>query len=157
MARNRSRAAPTQTRKASTMAAPPRQAPPPPPQQMTAPPPSAMAHPPPQQPGLMAQMASTAAGVAVGSAVGHTIGAGISSMFSGGSGSEPAQPQQQSAPQQQYQQPNYYNAAVPTTAASCEGHSKAFTECLRVNNNDVNVCKWYLEQLTACQNMASQY
>lgn len=91
MARQRSRAAPAQqTRKASTM--PVRQAPPPPapvhqapPQQMTAPPaqPSAMAHPAPQQPGMFAQMATTAAGVAVGSAVGHTIGAGItvSSLF----------------------------------------------------------------------------
>lgn len=71
MARQR-RAAPApaqQTRKASTM--PVRQAPPPaapahapPPQQMTpaAPAPSAMAHPAPQQPGMFAQMATTAAG-----------------------------------------------------------------------------------------------
>nr|ACH44615.1 putative coiled-coil-helix-coiled-coil-helix domain containing 2 variant 1 [Taeniopygia guttata] len=36
-------------------------------------PPSAEATPAPKQPGLMAQMATTAAGVAVGSAVGHTM------------------------------------------------------------------------------------
>ncbi|KAG0218086.1 hypothetical protein BGX33_008620 [Mortierella sp. NVP41] len=140
MARQRSRAAPAQqTRKASTM--PVRQAPPPPapvhqapPQQMTAPPaqPSAMAHPAPQQPGLFAQMATTAAGVAVGSAVGHTLGAGLTSMFSGsGSESAPeAQQQQQSAPQyQQYQQqPMYHNAAVPAaTGASCETDATATT------------------------------
>lgn len=43
----------------------------------------------PAQPGLMAQMASTAAGVAVGSAVGHVVGSAITGVFSGGS-SEPA-------------------------------------------------------------------
>lgn len=43
----------------------------------------------PAQPGLMAQMASTAAGVAVGSAVGHVVGSAITGAFSGGS-SEPA-------------------------------------------------------------------
>uniref|UniRef100_A0A674HEE4 Coiled-coil-helix-coiled-coil-helix domain containing 10 n=1 Tax=Taeniopygia guttata TaxID=59729 RepID=A0A674HEE4_TAEGU len=45
----------------------------------------------PAQPGLMAQMASTAAGVAVGSAVGHVVGSAITGVFSGGS-SEPARP-----------------------------------------------------------------
>ncbi|KAG0276446.1 hypothetical protein BGZ95_007529 [Linnemannia exigua] len=157
MARQRSRAAPAQqTRKASTMPAPP--------QQMTAPPaqPSAMAHPAPQQPGMFAQMATTAAGVAVGSAVGHTIGAGITSMFSGSGSSESApeaQQQQQQAPQyQQYQQPMYSNAAVPaSTAASCETDAKAFTKCLETNGNDMSVCQWYLEQLKACQSMSAQY
>ncbi|KAF9432997.1 hypothetical protein BGZ76_010023 [Entomortierella beljakovae] len=168
MARQRSRAAPAQqTRKASTM--PTRQAPPPsapaaaPPQQMTAPPaqPTAMAHPAPQQPGMFAQMATTAAGVAVGSAVGHTIGAGLTSMFSGSGSSEAAEPQQQqqSAPQyQQYQQPMYQNAAIPAaTGASCETDAKAFTKCLEANGNDMSACQWYLEQLKACQSMSSQY
>lgn len=45
----------------------------------------------PRQPGLMAQMATTAAGVAVGSAVGHTIGHAMTGGFSGGH-SEPARP-----------------------------------------------------------------
>nr|ACH44926.1 putative Nur77 downstream protein 2 variant 1 [Taeniopygia guttata] len=43
----------------------------------------------PAQPGLMAQMASTAAGVAEGSAEGHLVGSAITGVFSGGS-SEPA-------------------------------------------------------------------
>lgn len=45
----------------------------------------------PRQPGMFAQMATTAAGVAVGSAVGHTIGHAMTGAFSGGS-SEPAKP-----------------------------------------------------------------
>lgn len=45
----------------------------------------------PRQPGLFAQMASTAAGVAVGSAVGHTIGHAMTGAFSGGR-SEAASP-----------------------------------------------------------------
>lgn len=55
-------------------------------------PPSAVAAPAPKQPGLMAQMATTAAGVAVGSAVGHTIGHALTGGFGGGSSSEPARP-----------------------------------------------------------------
>lgn len=56
-------------------------------------PPSAMGAPAaaPRQPGMFAQMASTAAGVAVGSAVGHTIGHAMTGGFSGGH-SEPARP-----------------------------------------------------------------
>lgn len=45
----------------------------------------------PRQPGMFAQMATTAAGVAVGSAVGHTIGHAMTGAFSGGH-SEPAKP-----------------------------------------------------------------
>lgn len=55
-------------------------------------PPSAVGAPAqPQQPGLMAQMATTAAGVAVGSAVGHVVGSALTGAFSGDS-SEPAKP-----------------------------------------------------------------
>lgn len=55
-----------------------------------APPPSAVAAAPvqPKQPGLMAQMATTAAGVAVGSAVGHVVGGALTGAFSGSSSSE---------------------------------------------------------------------
>nr|KAF6440115.1 coiled-coil-helix-coiled-coil-helix domain containing 2 [Rousettus aegyptiacus] len=56
-------------------------------------PPSAVGSPAavPRQPGLMAQMATTAAGVAVGSAVGHTLGHAITGGFSG-SNNEPSRP-----------------------------------------------------------------
>lgn len=59
------------------------------------PPPAALAPAPAQSqgPGLMAQMATTAAGVAIGSAVGHVVGGALSGAFSGGSSSsEPAKP-----------------------------------------------------------------
>ncbi|KAG9354644.1 hypothetical protein JZ751_001357, partial [Albula glossodonta] len=47
----------------------------------------------PKEPGLMAQMATTAAGVAAGSAVGHVVGSAITGAFSGGSSTpEPAKP-----------------------------------------------------------------
>lgn len=52
---------------------------------------SAVGSPAPRQPGLMAQMATTAAGVAVGSAVGHTLGHAMTGGFGGGS-SEAARP-----------------------------------------------------------------
>ncbi|ERE86950.1 SCAN domain-containing protein 3 [Cricetulus griseus] len=47
----------------------------------------------PRQPGFMAQMATTAAGVAVGSAVRHTLGHAITGGFSGGGSAEPARPE----------------------------------------------------------------
>lgn len=46
----------------------------------------------PKQPGLMAQMATTAAGVAVGSAVGHVMGSALTGAFSGSSSSEAPRP-----------------------------------------------------------------
>lgn len=68
----------------------------PPPSHAPAPmqaPPSAVGAPAaaPRQPGMFAQMATTAAGVAVGSAVGHTLGHAMTGGFGGGS-SEPAKP-----------------------------------------------------------------
>uniref|UniRef100_A0A803W1A2 Coiled-coil-helix-coiled-coil-helix domain containing 2 n=1 Tax=Ficedula albicollis TaxID=59894 RepID=A0A803W1A2_FICAL len=72
--------------------APPARAPAPRASVPAAAPPSAVATPAPKQPGLMAQMATTAAGVAVGSAVGHTIGHAITGGFSGGGSSEAARP-----------------------------------------------------------------
>ncbi|KAI9486091.1 MAG: hypothetical protein EXX96DRAFT_613928 [Benjaminiella poitrasii] len=164
-----------QTRQAHTM--PTRQqAPPPAPKPVTAPPPpsqqqaaamtpttpsnhlsqpqSVAAAPAPQQPGLFAQMATTAAGVAVGSAVGHTLANGVSSIFSGGSSSssssEPVATEQQ--PQQQAFQP-----MTGGGGNACEADARAFTQCLETNNNDMNACQWYLEALKSCQRMAANY
>ncbi|KAF7729260.1 Coiled-coil-helix-coiled-coil-helix domain-containing protein 2 [Apophysomyces ossiformis] len=107
-------------------------------------------HAPPQrQPGLFAQMASTAAGVAVGSAVGHTMANGISSMFGGSA--QPAD-QIQEQPQQAYQQQN-----TMTANNSCEADAKAFTKCLEQSNNDISACQFYLEALKSCQQMAAKY
>ncbi|KAI8984546.1 hypothetical protein BDF20DRAFT_860491 [Mycotypha africana] len=149
----------TQSRSAHTMPSQ-RQAPPPPPQQQPhvpvqhqqAPPPAVAQ---PRQPGLFGQMASTAAGVAVGSAVGHTMANGVSAMFGGRSdNNEP----QQAQPQEQYQQQTYQPmAAQNQNGISCEADAKAFTQCLEATNNDMSACKWYLDALKQCQQMASQY
>ena len=151
----------TQTRSASTMAAPA-----PAPRAASAPTAAAAPHPhpqqapvavaQPQQPGLFAQMASTAAGVAVGSAVGHTIGAGISSLFSGSkseSSALPAEQQQQAvaAPQVQATQMN------PEMAKTCDVDARNFTRCLEENNGNFQICDYYLQQLKACQEAARQY
>ncbi|OBZ88042.1 Mitochondrial intermembrane space cysteine motif-containing protein MIX17 [Choanephora cucurbitarum] len=153
MARSRQtrRAGPTQqTRSAHTM--PARQTPPAQQHQV----PSQQHQAPPQQPaivqgrqpGLFSQMASTAAGVAVGSAVGHSMANGVSAMF--GSSSEP----QSQEPQAQQQQPM---AAQTQNGASCEADARAFTQCLEATDNDMSACKWYLDALKQCQQMASQY
>lgn len=104
----------------------------------------------PQQPGLFAQMATTAAGVAVGSAVGHTLGAGLTSVFSGSSDApQQAQQQQvQAAPAQ---------AAQQQTAGPCEVDARNFTRCLEDSNGNYQACDFYLQQLKACQAAASQY
>ncbi|KAJ3274778.1 hypothetical protein HDV01_001981 [Terramyces sp. JEL0728] len=83
------------------------------------------AAPQPQQPGLFANMASTAAGVAVGSTVGHVIGGGISSLFGGGN-SHPQTVEQPAAPVQQQ------------VGAACEPDNKAFMRCLDANQNNIS-------------------
>ncbi|PIO36882.1 hypothetical protein AB205_0160400, partial [Aquarana catesbeiana] len=85
------------------------------------PPPSAVsaAPAPSQGPGLMAQMATTAAGVAVGSAVGHVLGGALTGAFSGGS-SEPAKPAVQ----------EFLNCATNNDdLILCEGFSEALKQC----------------------------
>lgn len=139
-----------QTRSASTMAAPaPARAPT---QQHSAysqPPATAASQP--RQPGLFAQMASTAAGVAVGSAVGHTLGAGLTGMFSG-SGSAPAEQERQqqlaTADSQSFNQGQ---------ARACDTDARNFTRCLDENNGNFQICEFYLQQLKACQEAARQY
>ncbi|KAK4199717.1 hypothetical protein QBC40DRAFT_281321 [Triangularia verruculosa] len=101
-----------------------------------------------QSPGLMAQMASTAAGVAIGSSVGHVIGGGISSLFGGGS-SAAADPVDQTA-----QQNSQHNQ---TWGNNCQGATQQFTKCMDDNSGNMQICGWYLEQLKACQQAASQY
>ncbi|KAL7748667.1 hypothetical protein RI367_006078 [Sorochytrium milnesiophthora] len=156
MARRARNSAPS--RSASTVShAPPRPAPPPP-----APRSAAAAHPPvahhappppavhqPQQPGMFAQMASTAAGVAVGSAVGHTLGHGLTSMFGGGSSNNAQQvPPAAAAPVE-----SYVNQAAsnPAMGASCEPDLKAYLKCMETSNNDPQTCNYYFEMLKACQ------
>ncbi|NXU40927.1 CHCH2 protein, partial [Drymodes brunneopygia] len=106
-------------------------------------PPSAVASPAPRQPGLMAQMASTAAGVAVGSAVGHTIGHAITGGFSGGS-SEAARPDVT------YQEPSAAQAAQEQPQGPCQYEIKKFLECAQ-NQTDLKLCEGFSEVLKQCR------
>ncbi|ODQ82263.1 hypothetical protein BABINDRAFT_158896 [Babjeviella inositovora NRRL Y-12698] len=130
------RAAPVQTRSAHSAAAPA-------PARVHAPAPATATAP--AQPGMFAQMAATAGAVAVGSAVGHTLGAGITSMFSGSS-SESVQ--QAAAPAQQFSQEQ---------TKQCDADARSFTRCLEDNQGNMQACDYYLQQLKACQQAASQY
>ncbi|KAK1344864.1 hypothetical protein QTO34_013568, partial [Cnephaeus nilssonii] len=100
----------------------------------------------PRQPGLMAQMATTAAGVAVGSAVGHTLGHAITGGFGGGSNAEPArpdityqEPQGTQAYQQQQQQ-----------FGPCHYEMKQFLDCAQ-NQGDLKLCEGFSEVLKQCK------
>ncbi|KAJ1667941.1 hypothetical protein IW140_003474 [Coemansia sp. RSA 1813] len=116
---------------------------------MSAPPAAA----PPRQPGLLAQMATTAAGVAIGSAAGHGLANAASSMFGGGSEGT-AQPQQQ---QQQPIQPAAYDQSTgfQQPARNCDVDAKSFTRCLESTNNDMTACQYYLDALKSCQAFVS--
>uniref|UniRef100_A0A3Q2W1T8 Coiled-coil-helix-coiled-coil-helix domain containing 2 n=1 Tax=Haplochromis burtoni TaxID=8153 RepID=A0A3Q2W1T8_HAPBU len=86
----------------------------------------------PRQPGMFAQMASTAAGVAVGSAVGHTIGHAMTGGFSGGH-SEPARP----------------DYAGPLQRGACSYELRQFVECAQ-NQSDLKLCEGFSEVLKQC-------
>ncbi|CAG8572269.1 7327_t:CDS:2 [Cetraspora pellucida] len=118
-------------------------------------PPNSQAVPAVKQPSLLGQVASTAAGVAIG----HNIGHGISSLFSGGSSAEPPaqDTQSQYSPQTQYEQRSFQVDDQSTGDRTCERDAKALSKCLEQNNYNTNLCQWYLENLKACQQMASQF
>ncbi|NXK86306.1 CHCH2 protein, partial [Formicarius rufipectus] len=97
-----------------------------------------------KQPGLMAQMASTAAGVAVGSAVGHTIGHAITGGFSGGSSPEAARPDIT------YQEPQAAQPAQQQQAGPCQYEMKQFLECAQ-NQTDLKLCEGFSEVLKQCR------
>uniref|UniRef100_A0A8C9VKS6 Coiled-coil-helix-coiled-coil-helix domain containing 2 n=1 Tax=Scleropages formosus TaxID=113540 RepID=A0A8C9VKS6_SCLFO len=144
----------------SRMAPPASRAPPsPPPMARAAPPPSSVpAHAPPsamaapatapRQPGMFAQMASTAAGVAVGSAVGHTIGHAMTGGFSGGGSSEAARPD--ITYQEPYSQAQPMYQQQPLQQNPCAYEMKQFLECAQ-NQSDLRLCEGFSEVLKQCK------
>ncbi|XP_028564248.2 coiled-coil-helix-coiled-coil-helix domain-containing protein 2 [Podarcis muralis] len=105
---------------------------------------SAVASPAPRQPGLMAQMATTAAGVAVGSAVGHTLGHAMTGGFGGGS-SEAARPDIT------YQEPQTAQPAMQQSQFTpCQYEMKQFLECAQ-NQADLKLCEGFSEVLKQCR------
>ncbi|XP_002739425.1 coiled-coil-helix-coiled-coil-helix domain-containing protein 2-like [Saccoglossus kowalevskii] len=103
-----------------------------------------------QGPGMLGQIASTAAGVAIGSAVGHTIGHAMTGGGGGGSGGnqpdvtyqEPsaAQPYGAQPYQQQQQQPAQY----------CQFELKQFLECAQ-STHDISLCDGFNQALKDCK------
>ncbi|KAM7331913.1 coiled-coil-helix-coiled-coil-helix domain-containing protein 2 [Chionomys nivalis] len=98
----------------------------------------------PRQPGLMAQMATTAAGVAVGSAVGHTLGHAVTGAFSGGGSAEPARPDIT------YQEPQGAQVMNQQSFGPCSLEIKQFLECAQ-NQSDVKLCEGFNEVLRQCR------
>uniref|UniRef100_G3P2M9 Coiled-coil-helix-coiled-coil-helix domain containing 2 n=1 Tax=Gasterosteus aculeatus TaxID=69293 RepID=G3P2M9_GASAC len=160
---------PRGSRSRTSRMAPPASRAPPPPMARAAPPPSyapAPVHAPPsavgapaaapRQPGMFAQMATTAAGVAVGSAVGHTLGHAMTGGFGGGS-SEPAKPDVT------YQQPfktfGHFQRLThrlprvfqePEQQQACSYELKQFVECAQ-NQSDFKLCEGFSEVLKQCK------
>lgn len=119
----------------------PARAPAPAPAPVPAHPPTAMAQR--QQPGLMAQMATTAAGVAVGSAIGHTVGHALTGAFGGG-GSDvaPAEaPVTQQAPQP---------LAQAQYGGPCSFEIRQFLECAQ-GQTDLTLCDGFNEAIRQCK------
>uniref|UniRef100_A0A3B4VQY5 Coiled-coil-helix-coiled-coil-helix domain containing 10 n=1 Tax=Seriola dumerili TaxID=41447 RepID=A0A3B4VQY5_SERDU len=94
-----------------------------------------------QGPGLMAQMATTAAGVAVGSAVGHVVGSALTGAFTSGSSSspEPAKPTYQEPPR-----------PAPAQTGPCHFEVKQFLDCA-TNQTDLSLCEGFNEALKQCK------
>ncbi|XP_065137932.1 coiled-coil-helix-coiled-coil-helix domain-containing protein 2 [Paramisgurnus dabryanus] len=126
-------------------------------------PPSAVGNPAaaaPRQPGMFAQMATTAAGVAVGSAVGHTIGHAMTGGFGGGGQSEAArpdvtyqepnqgQPMYQPQPSMYQQQPMYQQDVQQQSP--CAYELKQFIECAQTQS-DYKLCEGFSEVLKQCK------
>nr|WOL43024.1 glutathione S transferase theta 3 [Osteobrama belangeri] len=96
----------------------------------------------PKQPGLMAQMATTAAGVAVGSAVGHVMGSAITGAFSGGSSSSEAP-----KPAPTYQEPS---RLPPSQSGPCLFEVRQFLDCA-TTQADLSLCEGFNEALKQCK------
>ncbi|KAG5261715.1 hypothetical protein AALO_G00287550 [Alosa alosa] len=106
------------------------------------PPPAALAPIQPKQPGLMAQMATTAAGVAVGSAVGHVVGGALTGAFSGGSSSSP----EPAKPASAFQEP----PRMPAQQGPCLYEVRQFLDCA-TTQTDLSLCEGFNEALKQCK------
>ncbi|XP_036382031.1 coiled-coil-helix-coiled-coil-helix domain-containing protein 10, mitochondrial-like [Megalops cyprinoides] len=89
----------------------------------------------PKEPGLMVQMASTAAGVAAGSTVGHVLGHAITGALSEGSTSTPESPK-----------PAYQEASTDP----CLYQVRQFLDCA-TTQNDLHLCESFNEALKQCK------
>uniref|UniRef100_H0XKT7 Coiled-coil-helix-coiled-coil-helix domain containing 2 n=1 Tax=Otolemur garnettii TaxID=30611 RepID=H0XKT7_OTOGA len=93
----------------------------------------------PQQPDLMAQIATTVAGVAVGSAVGHIVRHAITGGFSGGCNAEASNPDI-----------TYQESLRSQLVGPCFYEMKQFLECAQ-NQTDIKLCEGFNEVLKQCK------
>jgi len=103
----------------------------------------------PRQPGLMAQMASTAVGVGVGSAIGHTVGAAITGRM-GGDHSEAAPAPQDNGYAQQQPAFQQQQLSQQQNGGVCGMEMKQFLECAQ-NQYDLSLCSGFSEALKSCR------
>ncbi|KAK3736320.1 hypothetical protein QZH41_020783 [Actinostola sp. cb2023] len=102
------------------------------------PPPSSVAGPAqPRQPGMLGQIASTAAGVAIGSTVGHVVGGALM----GGHGSS----DNQAADQASYQQQSGQQQQNP-----CHFELEQFVQCAQ-DQSDMSYCQGFNQVLKQCK------
>lgn len=102
----------------------------------------------PQQPGLLGQMASTAAGVAIGSTVGHAVSGAL---FGGhGSGAEQPTYQQDAAAAVPYQGYNQPTSLQGQGQGPCHFELQQFVECAQ-NQRDITLCQGFNEALRQCK------
>jgi len=98
-------------------------------------------------------------GVAVGSSIGHAIGG----FFGGGASSAPLSEQSNAMSADQsnmLSMDQSYNSAgtqYQQNQGACANDVNAFRQCMDQNQGSLNICGWYLDQLKACQQAASQY
>lgn len=129
-----------------------RAAPPPPPPKAVAPQPASAVAPAPAMGaapggGLMAQVASTAAGVAIGHTMGHAL-TGALGMNGGHGSSEPAQvEQQQVGMQQPYQQQQQQMQGQEP----CKFELEQFINCAQTQSNDLSLCEGFNQVLKECK------
>lgn len=89
---------------------------------------------------------TASSGVAVGSSIGHAIGG----LFTGGSSSAPAEPQQAPATQAQPMDNGLYQSSMNSSSwetPACEADVRNFRKCMDDNQGNLSICGWYLDQL----------
>lgn len=96
--------------------------------------------------GMMASIASTAAGVAIGSVAGHAI----TGMFSGSGSSDAQAQQQQQAPAAQQLSPADYKSPEQTQSGPCAWEIKQFLQCAQ-QQSDLTLCDGFNEAIRQCK------
>lgn len=96
--------------------------------------------------GLMANVASTAAGVAIGHTVGHAL-TGALGIGGGGHNSEPV-PIEQPQAQQSYGQPQQQLSNQDTP---CKFELEQFLACAQNQSNDLQLCDGFNQVLNECK------